>query len=1585
MIHLMKNLTLSALLIVVFFNSLSAQELYLSVSGESVTTSSGDNVHSYDIWLKPLEGAQKAVLEFFDASLGGSADLIAQNEANTSTLYQVFKFDDIYEYRNNTVRKTLTNTPEPLHSFTASDEAELINSWISIFDTALQPSENGYILRVSADQGNDINSYKIRLKNPSGNVVSGQSWKIITIDLSVALYNVTTDKVVQIKPYLPAFASVNKFDKPLYSQGQEDAEIFKIDSFGELYPLITSSSLQPLKYRQPVRWGIQISGSEHTLNSLTVFGNEEPMLWDLEPEFTEIQEKPDVAITDDSDKKCSDFNFELNSDEISGDNLSEAKWVQNGQVIATGQSQLVPVEGSGEVSLNVLIPNENAYFPEYWVYEHRIFVNTPPVARIDVSKKILSPGESITISAARSYDIDGSALSFNWFVNGVPKSNNPQIIFSDSLSGNNIISVQISDNGPSVNCSVSQKITEVRVNTRPFAEVEFPEEVGTDTLITAKVVNARDADGDSLFFKWQGEGIAGSTGGLEVEIIHQKPGEYSLNLIVNDSTNTTNARYTTTKTYNVNAAPIPSADIAERVATGFPVSFSAANSVDPDGDSLSYTWLIDGKAESFSKELTYTPEKPGPFSVLLRVSDGKGLSNSIQQINKTVTANSTPVAIISAPKKTNLTTVEFSAKKSFDAETSIVDYQWDFGNGSTANGANIQHTFPEPGSYNVTLRVDDGEGLANSVGETTFFLTIEKQTQIDFSLPAVVGTNELFTLDGTGIFSPGGLKPRFQWLLNGNPVQVDSLADISISEPGLHTITLRLISPSDSANTNIIAESSKTIRVNYAPVPNWLSSRQLVAPGDSITFSAETSYDPDGKITGYRWEFSDGKQFMGPRVKRSFDESGTQSFTLTVSDGEATANSDSSVVGSIQVNTRPFLITDKTIVSNTLNIQLDASESYDLDGDPLRFTWILPDGSRRNESSFTWQAPEAGIHIIGLALDDLHGLSNSLVQETIQIEINEPVQAVVDSLITSCTGQSVLFNSSGSFDPNGDQFTATWLFGDGSTSVESNPTHRYSQPGSYKATVKLHDGISEDTTIATIPVRIEGSPIANLNIADTTICVNSKIILDGRRSSDPSGSLPAMSWDLGDGENKTGGLINHVYTEPGNYNVTLTVEGSGSGQCSNVAQAFANIEVIKGPQASFFLPEWTSPGQEITLDGSASTAEDEFSRVRWYIENETTSDTLSGLKTDYTFDEPGEYFVTLFLETDAEINCNKVSLTRVIKVNAEPQIVWEIPEFIEYGSDYMLNASQSYDPDGFISSFVWKKDGELLSNNSSVVLKSTTSGSHLFELTVTDNTETKNNQITLTREIPVNAQPTAEIKAPVVVYQGDTVTLSSGINTDADGDPLQEIWIINDKKVQKPVFKASKNQIYDIKLIVDDGRNLPNSTDTAYTTIKPIPEPDMSPEYPERIAKGTGFSTQELNLRQDVWFSSGDGTYSRTWIAETAGDTTFTLIWKPEDRVLSSKKFNITVEPLLTFTGEVNEVPAEWNPDNPVITVEAPSVNRSPDEVLFTWKKDGQVIGYGPQIEISVSEGENVIVVEARDLKVAKSRPTQVAIKIVTE
>lgn len=53
---------------------------------------------------------------------------------------------------------------------------------------------------------------------------------------------------------------------------------------------------------------------------------------------------------------------------------------------------------------------------------------------------------------------------------------------------------------------------------------------------------------------------------------------------------------------------------------------------------------------------------------------------------------------------------------------------------------------------------------------------------------------------------------------------------------------------------------------------------------------------------------------------------------------------------------------------------------------------------------------------------------------------------------------TVNFSSIGTYDPDAQELTYSWTFGDGATSSEPHPTHTYTAPGSYTATLTVADG-----------------------------------------------------------------------------------------------------------------------------------------------------------------------------------------------------------------------------------------------------------------------------------------------------------------------------------------------------------------------------------------------------------------------------------------------------------------------------------------------------------------------------------------------
>jgi PKD repeat protein len=66
------------------------------------------------------------------------------------------------------------------------------------------------------------------------------------------------------------------------------------------------------------------------------------------------------------------------------------------------------------------------------------------------------------------------------------------------------------------------------------------------------------------------------------------------------------------------------------------------------------------------------------------------------------------------------TSINFDASGSSDSDGSIILYEWDFDTDGTydASGVTITHAYSTPGTYTVTLRVTDNDGLTDTCTDT---------------------------------------------------------------------------------------------------------------------------------------------------------------------------------------------------------------------------------------------------------------------------------------------------------------------------------------------------------------------------------------------------------------------------------------------------------------------------------------------------------------------------------------------------------------------------------------------------------------------------------------------------------------------------------------------------------------------------------------------------------------------------------------------------------------------------------------------------------------------------------------------------
>jgi PKD repeat protein len=64
----------------------------------------------------------------------------------------------------------------------------------------------------------------------------------------------------------------------------------------------------------------------------------------------------------------------------------------------------------------------------------------------------------------------------------------------------------------------------------------------------------------------------------------------------------------------------------------------------------------------------------------------------------------------------------------------------------------------------------------------------------------------------------------------------------------------------------------------------------------TITFNASSSYDPDGNITNYEWDFGDGEKAEGKIVTHSYSSVGNYTVKLTMRDDDEATNSTAVVI-----------------------------------------------------------------------------------------------------------------------------------------------------------------------------------------------------------------------------------------------------------------------------------------------------------------------------------------------------------------------------------------------------------------------------------------------------------------------------------------------------------------------------------------------------------------------------------------------------------------------------------------------------------------------------------------------------------------
>lgn len=147
------------------------------------------------------------------------------------------------------------------------------------------------------------------------------------------------------------------------------------------------------------------------------------------------------------------------------------------------------------------------------------------------------------------------------------------------------------------------------------------------------------------------------------------------------------------------------------------ISLDASQSSDPENDTLTFDWKFGDTATGQGITASHEYTNAGTYVIELTVGDGNSISKSTKEINigdGTPTANFT----VSSLQNDIGELVTFDGSSSNDPAQSALDFIWNFGDGNTATGTNTTHAYDTPGSYTVSLKVTNSQGLEDTKSQT---------------------------------------------------------------------------------------------------------------------------------------------------------------------------------------------------------------------------------------------------------------------------------------------------------------------------------------------------------------------------------------------------------------------------------------------------------------------------------------------------------------------------------------------------------------------------------------------------------------------------------------------------------------------------------------------------------------------------------------------------------------------------------------------------------------------------------------------------------------------------------------------------
>jgi gliding motility-associated-like protein len=586
-----------------------------------------------------------------------------------------------------------------------------------------------------------------------------------------------------------------------------------------------------------------------------------------------------------------------------------------------------------------------------------------------------------------------------------------------------------------------------------------------------------------------------------------------------------------------------------------------------------------------------------------------------------------------------------------DPKTStIVSWNWDFGDGQTSVQQNPSHTYAQPGDYKVVLTVVNENGCSTTSAPQNVHISALPLASFTYTKPDCATQNITFTDQSTTAEST-----ITSWAWNfgdGTAIQTktsNAPFNYSYAKAGTYTVSLQVTTQSGCVSTAFTA----TVTVAALPVVDFGLPTVCLA-GATAQFNDATVNNSGSPLT-YKWDFGDTfATAANPNTStvanptHLFTAAGSYIVSLTIT----------TVAGCITSVSKNYTVTGKASFTAPTAACPNDVVTFTDQTDPTKtaataWSWDFGDGTALSVlQNPTHAYPKPGDYTVTLTVTGNNGCSTTSFNQAIHIN-KAPVAAFTYSM-PDCETTALTFTDA-STSAEGLINAWAWDFGDGSA-VQTNTTnapfnHVFAKAGTYN--VKLSVTTVNGCTSVSTPQIIIVNPLPVVDFALPTVCLQNSTaqFTDKTTVANTTGTPFKYLWNFGD-TNATAANPNaatianptHTFSAAGVYHISLTIVSNDG--CTSTTVKDYNVSGI----AKFTTASVACPNDMVSFTDQTDPSNKAATAWSWDFGDGTT--VVSQQNPTHAFAKSGDYTVTLTVSGNN--GCSITSYKQAIHITASP-------------------------------------------------------------------------------------------------------------------------------------------------------------------------------------------------------------------------------------------------------------------------------------------------------------------------------------------